>query len=195
MAASNGPRAVGTDGYDFEHRQKIAAQYQISAINKSRLKICIFAHFLLCILMCAKLAEDVLDSMDIFIMEIAELEIPKPHRWEYIWTGCILVSFLGLSAVKRNRIGRMQMYMFGVIIGGLFPILYGAVYYFNDLLAYVTSSSTAELNVDKWRGYPLAVLWYIFIAAAFQVHVFSLYFAEQLVLAWKARGVLKFKNN
>lgn len=189
MASKNGPLALGSDGNDFVHRQKVAAQYLTSAVTKSRLKFCIFMHFLLFLIMCAKLAEDVLDSMDIFIMEIEQLEIPKPHRWEYIWATCLLFSFMGLSAIRRNRVGRMQFYIFGIFFGGLFPILYAAAYYFSEMWEYISTRDSSKL--EKWQGYPLAVLWYIFIAAAFQVHVFSLYFAEQLVVAWKARGVKK----
>lgn len=191
MASKNGPRALGTDGNDFLHREKVAAQYWSSAVNKSRLKFCIFMHFLLFLIMGAKLAEDVLDYMDIFVMEIEQLEIPKPHRWEYFWAGCLLFSFVGLSAVRRNRISQMQLYIFGIFFGGLCPILYAAAYYFNEMWEYITTRDSSKL--EKWQDYPLAVLWYIFIAAAFQVHVFSLYFAEQLVMAWKARGVKKIQ--
>jgi len=189
MASKNGPRAVGTDGNDFLHRQKVAAQYHISAVNKYRLKLCIFTHFLLFLLMCVKLAQDVLDYMDIFIMEIEQLEIPKPHRWEYVWAASLIFSFVGLSAARRNRIGRMQVYVLGILIGGLCPILYASIYYFGEMWEYASTRDSS--NLEKWQGYPLAVLWYIFIVAAFQVHVFSLYFAERLVTAWKAKGVKK----
>lgn len=48
-----------------------------SAQNKSRLKFCIFYHFLLFCVMMAKLSADILDRLDIFVLEIEELEIPK----------------------------------------------------------------------------------------------------------------------
>lgn len=49
-----------------------------SALNKSRLKICIFFHYLLFFVMLAKLSADILDKLDIFILEIEELRVPKP---------------------------------------------------------------------------------------------------------------------
>lgn len=48
-----------------------------SAQNKSRLKYCIFFHFILFFIMLAKLSADILDKLDIFVLEIEELEIPK----------------------------------------------------------------------------------------------------------------------
>lgn len=48
-----------------------------SASNKSRLKYCIFFHFLLFFAMLAKLSADILDRLDIFILEIEELQVPK----------------------------------------------------------------------------------------------------------------------
>jgi len=77
MASRNGPVAAGTDGSDFGHRERVANQYRISALSKSRLKICFFFHFLLFFLLLAKLSADIFDRLDIFILEIEELEIPK----------------------------------------------------------------------------------------------------------------------
>lgn len=48
-----------------------------SAQSKSRLKACLFFHILLFFLMLAKLSADIFDRLDIFILEIEELEIPK----------------------------------------------------------------------------------------------------------------------
>jgi hypothetical protein len=68
---------AGTDGSDFSHRQRVAAHYQISSVNKNRLKSCIFFHYVLFFVMLAKLSADILDRLDIFILEIEELHVPK----------------------------------------------------------------------------------------------------------------------
>ncbi|XP_063239679.1 protein jagunal isoform X2 [Bacillus rossius redtenbacheri] len=190
MASKGGPIALGTDGTDFAHRQRIAAQYQISAINKSRLKYCIFFHYLLFFAMLAKLSADILDRLDIFILEIEELQIPEPLWWEYAWCASLLLSFLGLAAARRNQVGTMQRYMAGIVVFGFCPVLYAAARYFPDLWAYVSDDDDAE-EVFIWQGYPYALLWYAFIIVALQVHFFSLYFAWNLVVAWKARGSKK----
>nr|CAD7194863.1 unnamed protein product [Timema douglasi] len=131
MASKGGPIALGTDGTDFAHRQRVAAQYQIS----------------------------------------------------------LLLSFLGLAAVRKNRIKAMQRYMIGIGVFGFGPILYAAIYYFSDVWSYMSTGETEDLFV--WQGYPYAFLWYAFIILAVQVHFFSLYFAWNLLAAWKARGGAK----
>lgn len=51
--------------------------FVFSATNKSRLKYCIFFHYLLFFVMLAKLSADILDYLDIFILEVEELQIPQ----------------------------------------------------------------------------------------------------------------------
>jgi len=77
MASRNGPVALGSDGSDFGHRERVANQYRISALSKSRLKACLFLHILLFFLLLTKLSADIFDRLDIFILEIEELEVPK----------------------------------------------------------------------------------------------------------------------
>ncbi|XP_076655973.1 jagunal isoform X2 [Halictus rubicundus] len=135
-------QALGTDGSDFNHRQKIAIHYQISATNKSRLKYCIFFHYLLFFVMLAKLSADILDHLDIFILEIEELQVPQPLWWEYIWCSSLMLSFLALSAIKRNRIRTLRQYIIGIILLGYGPLLYAVVYYFKDVWKYLAIGST-----------------------------------------------------
>ena len=51
--------------------------FTFSSKNKSRLKWNLFFHSLLFVLMAMKLLPEVLDKLDIFILEIEELLIPK----------------------------------------------------------------------------------------------------------------------
>ncbi|XP_018322679.1 protein jagunal [Agrilus planipennis] len=180
------------DGMDHAYRQRIAEQYQISALNKSRLKYCIFFHYLLFFAMLAKLSADILDKLDIFILEIEELSIPQPLWWEYIWCISLLLSFLGLAAIRRNGVKQMKQYIAGLCIFGYLPLLYALVYYCKNVWIYLTSDDDDELdNIQWWQGYPYGLLWYAFILLAVQVHSFSLYFAWSLIKAWRARGVKK----
>lgn len=48
-----------------------------SALNKGRLRKCVFSHLLLALLMVVKMVPDFLDRLDIFILEIEELEVPQ----------------------------------------------------------------------------------------------------------------------
>ncbi|XP_014258734.1 protein jagunal [Cimex lectularius] len=189
MASRGGPTVAGTDGMDFLHRQRVAAQYQISAHNKSRLKYCIFFHYLLFFAMVAKLSSDILDKLDIFILEIEELQVPKPLLWEYLWCVSILLTFVGLAAARKNKVSIMQKYMIGTGVFGLLPVLYAMFYYFPDVWHYVSTGEKDEILL--WQDYPYGILWYVFIFGALQVHSFSLYFANSLLTAWKSRGTKK----
>jgi len=125
-----------------------------SLLNKSRLKYCIFFHALLFFIMLAKLMSDILDRLDIFILEIEELEIPQPLWWEYIWFASILTSFIGLSAARANKIRDMQKYMLAIVVFGFLPLLYCFIYYFGDVLEYLTTEKGADLqetDVFIWR--------------------------------------------
>ncbi|KAF5294765.1 hypothetical protein FQA39_LY00249 [Lamprigera yunnana] len=185
---------IGTDGTDHAYRQRIAAQYQISALNKSRLKYCIFFHYLLFFGMIAKLSADILDRLDIFILEVEELGVPQPLWWEYIWCVSLLVSFLGLAAIRKNRVKSMQQYVFGILVSGYLPLFYGILYYFKDVWSYLTSKDSKDLDkIQWWQGYPYGLLWYAFIMLAVQVHFFSLYFAWNLISAWKSKGIRKME--
>ncbi|KAG4072154.1 hypothetical protein HA402_015653 [Bradysia odoriphaga] len=190
MASRVGPMVIGTDGADFEHRQRVAAHYQISAINKSRLKYCIFFHYLLFFVMLAKLSADILDRLDIFILEIEELAVPQPLWWEYIWCLSIFMSFVGLSAAKGNRMKDMHKYMIGLVLFGIAPMFYCFVYYFGDVIDYLTlerGANVDDTDIVIWNGLPYGLLWYAFVLVGFQVHGFSLYFAWNLITAWRSR--------
>ncbi|KAF4525080.1 hypothetical protein B566_EDAN015959 [Ephemera danica] len=189
MASRGGAMVTGTDGSDFAHRQRVAIHYQASAINKTRLKYCIFFHYLLFFAMLAKLSADILDRLDIFILEIEELQVPKPLWWEYAWCVSLALSFWGLAAARRNRVSTMQRYMAGIGLFGVGPLLYGAIYYFSEAWSYISTGKKDNLFV--WQGYPYAILWYAFIMPALQVHSFSLLFAWKLIQAWRSRGAKK----
>ncbi|CAB3233905.1 unnamed protein product [Arctia plantaginis] len=195
MASRGGVMVTGTNGADFEHREKIAAQYQISALNKSRLKYCVFFHHMMFLAMLAKLSADILDKLDIFILEIEELQIPQPLWWEYIWCLSLLLSFLGLSAIKRNNIKQLRRYMYGVTALGYGPLLYCVLYYCGDVWRYLSSDvdedDSSEVEIELWQGYPYGLLWYAFVLLASQIHFFQLYFSYNLLKAWRARGALR----
>ncbi|XP_055851011.1 protein jagunal [Episyrphus balteatus] len=190
MATRGGPMITGTDGTDFEYRQRVAAPHQISLLNKSRLKHCIFFHALLFFVMLAKLISDILDRLDIFVLEIEELEVPPPLWWEYVWCLSLLTSFIGLSAARSNKIREMQKYVMAIGLLGVMPLLYCFLYYFGDVWAYMTLEEGVdpeETDIFLWRGMPYGLLWYAFCFVGFQIHGFTLYFAWNLIQAWKAR--------
>jgi Jagunal, ER re-organisation during oogenesis len=65
-----------------------------------------------------------------------------------------VLSFIGLSAARSNKVINMQKYMAGVIVFGLFPVLYCIIHYMNDVIAYMKLEDTeledAE-NIMVWQ--------------------------------------------
>jgi len=184
--ASRGPTVLGTDGTDFMHRQRVASHYTTSVVNKSRLKFCIYMHYMLFCVMLLKLSQDILDRLDIFILELEELYIPKPRLWEWLWTSSILLTFVGLQAVKRNHLTLLKIYGILTLNLSLSPALYACVYYFRDMYNFIETRDLSKVS-EVWQGYPVALIWYAFLVVALQVHSFQLYFAYQLYLAWSSK--------
>lgn len=118
--------------------------------------------------MLAKLSADILDRLDVFILEIEELRVPAPLWWEYIWCLSIVLSFVGLSAAKSNRLLQMQKYMIGLAAVGIVPLLYGLVYYFRDTVDYLTlepGTDVDDTDIHMWqvRVQVNGLLWIWFI--------------------------------
>jgi len=205
--ASGGAMITGTDGTDFHYRQQVAAPHQIrlnfyfiytilnhlfffSILNKSRLKYCIFFHSLLFFVMLAKLTPDILDRLDIFVMEIEELQIPQPLWWEYTWCISILSSFVGLSAAKGNKIREMKKFMVLVFVFGILPIAYCLLHYFSNVWDYLfleDGNNLDESGILLWKDYPYCILWYAFCIIGVQIHLFTILFSWNLLKAWNAR--------
>lgn len=125
-----------------------------SLLNKSRLKYCIFFHALLFFVMLAKLTSDILDRLDIFVLEIEELEVPPPLWWEYVWAASLLTSFIGLSASRGNKVRDMQKYIIAILVMAVLPLVYCFAYYFADVWEFVTMDKSVELDetdILLWR--------------------------------------------
>lgn len=105
-----------------------------------------FLHYLLFFAMLAKLAADILDRLDIFILEIEELRVPAPLWWEYIWCLSIVLTVVGLSAAKTNRVLKMKKFMIGLTVVGIVPLLYAFVYYIGDTWEYLTLPEDTKLE-------------------------------------------------
>ena len=61
---------------------ELSVHYENNSPFKSGLKTCIFFHLLLFFVMLLKLSPVILDKLDVFVLEIEELEIPKVSRYQ-----------------------------------------------------------------------------------------------------------------
>ncbi|XP_064218079.1 protein jagunal homolog 1 isoform X2 [Aotus nancymaae] len=79
MASRAGPRAAGTDGSDFEHREHVAMHYQMSVTLKYEIKKLIYVHLVIWLLLVAK-------------MSVGHLRLLSHHQAGMQW--CHLSSLL-----------------------------------------------------------------------------------------------------
>jgi len=182
--------------------------------NKYRLKWTIFIHHLLFFVMLIKLMPEILDIMDIFILEVEELFVPKPYLWEYVWVLSVPITFFGLSACAKNNMISIRRFMLGSIMVALLPVLIGMAMHASQMYTFLFTedseidgegedsegaTKTEEDSADRsqsgqddeeeseifmWQGYPYSVLWYAFFFLALQVHCYELYFANCLMKVW-----------
>ena len=66
----------------------------------------------------------------------------------------IILSFIGLSAARSNQVLSMQKYMIGVVVFGLFPVLYCIIYYMSDVIEYLQLDEDTDLedtDIKIWQ--------------------------------------------
>lgn len=168
------------DGSDFKHRQRILPQYQTIALSKKRLKFVAILHLLIACLMVLKLLPTVLDHLNIFWQPLEELYIPMAQPWEWVWFSGLLFVLIVFKAIRTNNTLELKVFLLGITITCALPLLYCAYLNANDFWIYFTTRD-ARRTSEVWRGYPVALFWYIFIGVACQVHFFELFFASELV--------------
>ena len=136
-----------------------------SAQNKDRLKWSIFIHFILLFLMLTKLAPEVLDKFDIFVLEVEELFVPKvrstislfiwsytnfqPLIWEWLWLLSVPVTFFGLSACKHSSLKSIKQFLIGTLVCSLLPVLLGMALHAVDCYEFITEGVTE--NIIIWQ--------------------------------------------
>ncbi|CAF0849256.1 unnamed protein product [Adineta steineri] len=180
MSLPGSQRIAGTDGSDFQHRERIAPHYRISTETKSRLRILIYLHLLLACLVFFQI-------LTYHLPFITTLNIPRPHFWQYVWLITVLPSICGLLSMNRNDSFLMKTFFRGTVIFGLGTILTTIILNLSELFTFKklkTNHQLEEVEPQTFLGFPLLVLWYIFLIITVQIHAFSLYMANILLHSW-----------
>lgn len=168
------------DGSDYMHRQKILPHYQAMVTSKKQLKFSILMHYLIGIIMAFKLLPTILDLLNIFYQPIEELYIPMARHWEWVWMSGVLFTLFAHRAIKSNNIKSLKLYMLSILATCIGPIYVCFYLYANDLIMFIMSKSSEGIE-ELWRGYPVALYWFVFSIVALQVHAFELYISKQLL--------------
>jgi len=86
---------------------------------------------------------------------------------------------------ERSLSVKVALLPVGSVLFGLVPTLYAAAFdVFDDLLNFYHTHHSKLI----FQGIPVVILWSIFLAAAIQLHIYTLYFAWSILRAWKQRA-------
>jgi len=176
MASRSGKMVDGTDGGDYQHRERVASYYQVSAKNKSRLKAFVFLHWLLG-------GVHLLRLLPTDILPVPAF--PPPTEIDYAWLLSLPFTLVGVSACRRSNANGLKVFQFGLLGFGICPLLMTLFFMFPDFVQYIVSGSTKGLFM--WNGLPFAVLWCAFSLNCLLIHVAEVYVARTLMAAWAPR--------
>ena len=155
-----------------------------SSTTKSRLKIVSSLHIALWLVLLFRMATPLCVLFGIRPPSILQrLKLPRAELWEYAWLFSIIPTILSFVAIKRNKCFLMQQYMLGTLCLGILPVAIAIMTLVDDLVEYWDTRSSSHM----FLGFPVVVLWNMFLAICLQVHGFGLYFGWQLYNAWKPK--------
>lgn len=175
MASRDGPRAVGTDGSDFSHRQRIASHYKDSVQWKAKLKAC------LCLQVFLNLCAIVWIAAAFSGQVKAE-----PQPWEMAWLLSIIAAVIGLASIQKNNVKQLNICAVGILLLGVAPLAFGACVLLQEI--YSNFSQGRAPNTLAWQRVPMKMA---AVAFLIQFHGISLYYTNKLMSAWSARGEKK----
>ena len=112
---------------------------------------------------------------------LQKMRLPRAMTWEFVWFVSFIPAIFGLIAIRKNTVLLMQQYLIGSIVFGLGPVVYAMYDLSDDFMAYM---STKEVGLT-FQGWPVIVLWAMFLVIALQLHCFGIHFAYQLLKAWR----------
>ncbi|XP_077977526.1 protein jagunal homolog 1-like [Glandiceps talaboti] len=180
MSSRAGPRAAGTDGSDFEHRERVASHYRISAQYKSRMKYFIYITIVLCLTVVAKAALIQLKLIKIKKSDKSVLLLP----WEMFWLCSIIPSILGLMSLPRSRTTYLMLYSVGIAVFGIGGIMCGAIHNYPDAYQYFHTKKTSQTLF----GLPVSGIMFMVFGICMTVYSFSLFMTNKLLAAWRSKG-------
>uniref|UniRef100_A0A1I7YZE2 Protein jagunal n=1 Tax=Steinernema glaseri TaxID=37863 RepID=A0A1I7YZE2_9BILA len=185
MSSKGGPRAVGTDGNDFKHRQRVASHYTWSVQYKSYLKYLFFFHVTVLVFMWTKVGgEFLVKTIGVEWPAFTRLDLPTAYPWEYVWSLSFLPMICALLSFPKNKIQLLKYHYYGQFVLGIVPCAIGIGSQLPELFDYVSDPENSQTPTFKGT-FPMVIIWYIFFLIAFQIHAFAMYFSFNLMAAWQ----------
>uniref|UniRef100_A0A183CD41 Detected protein of confused Function n=1 Tax=Globodera pallida TaxID=36090 RepID=A0A183CD41_GLOPA len=177
MASKGGPRAIGSDGSDFKHRQKIAASIKLSIQCKFYLKMLFLLHLSILLPMWVKVGGELvfkefglLEQPDLW----RQLDLPAAYPWEYVWCLSFIPMLFALLSFNRNKAILLKLHYYGQFVFGLMPACIGIGSQFPELVDFLRHGESSRTPTFKGH-FPM-------------VHGFSMYFSYNLYGAWHRKS-------
>uniref|UniRef100_A0A8C6KR07 Jagunal homolog 1b n=1 Tax=Nothobranchius furzeri TaxID=105023 RepID=A0A8C6KR07_NOTFU len=121
MASREGPRATGTDGSDFQHRERVASHYQMSVALKSEIRKLNIVHLLIWVLLAAQVTVSQLSL-------VSHKVVATPYQWEYPYLLSIIPTVFSFLALPRNNISYLVISMISAGLFCIAPLIYGGAW-------------------------------------------------------------------
>lgn len=155
-----------------------------SSQNKGRLKLDIFVHMLLGMLMLVRLSPGIVSLLGINVQALRRWDLPHPRPWEFAWMFSLVAAVVGWRSIPQNSTFLLKQYILGTIVFGVLPVFFGFIELSDDMYAYIINRKYTFVMF----GMPAIVLWILFLAICAQLHGLALYFSVVLLKAWRPRG-------
>uniref|UniRef100_A0A674J0I8 Protein jagunal homolog 1 n=3 Tax=Testudinoidea TaxID=8486 RepID=A0A674J0I8_9SAUR len=173
MASRAGPRAEGTDGSDYQHRERVASHYQMSVALKSEIKKLIYMQVAIWLLLLAQMCVGHLKLLP-------HDQVAMPYQWEYPYLLSIIPSLFGLMSFPRNNISYLVLSMISTGLFSVAPLIYGSMEMF-------PMAQQLYRHGKAYRfifGFSAVSVMYLLVVVAVQVHGWQLYYSKKLLDSW-----------
>ena len=171
MASRAGPRVEGTDGSDFQHRETVAARYQMCVGFKSAIRKLNTLHILIWLLMVAQ----------VIVSQLSPASHDHPAAVPFQWTNLYLLSIIptafSFMALPRNNVNRLVASVISVGLFCVAPLLYGAMEMFPAVLWLHRQRFSYSFKLGFSKSIVMMVI-------AVLVHGWQIYYSKKLLDQW-----------
>ncbi|XP_071956541.1 protein jagunal homolog 1-like [Antedon mediterranea] len=173
MASRTGSRPSGSDGSDFDHRERVADHYKISAVLKPKMKICMLLNLVVAVKIAAL---DGALHMDLLPPPIDTIKI---QPWHYIIICSFLSSIVGLSSLSKSNGALLNVYKTGTLLFCLGGTVFGMITHYKELQMYLQTGKGLLIF-----GLPAIVLQYVGLSIYLVFTLLNYRYASKLSAAW-----------
>ncbi|XP_028837137.1 protein jagunal homolog 1-B [Denticeps clupeoides] len=173
MASRAGPRASGTDGSDFQHRERVASHYQMSVALKSEIRKLNIVHMIIWTLI---LAQAIVSQLHLVSHDM----VAVPYHWEYPYLLSAIPMGFSFLALPRNNISYLVISMISAGLFCIAPIIYGGMEMFPVAQQLYRHGKAYRFIF----GFSAVSVMYLVMVIAVQVHAWQIYYSKKLLDSW-----------